>query len=190
MENANLFSVILAIIGVISIVTGVWATTRKNSSEIAKAEALSEVQARAAADKERADLIDMIKASSAQGAIWLDTLKTIEASRENDYATQKSLIEDGTLETINARKEIVKGVGDLGEKAEEHHTGTTNLLNEVQREIAEIRKSVDAIPGRHAEILKRLDVVLGSVEMLRPKRITAEVPTANGTAPEIVINPS
>lgn len=188
MDNTNLLSVILAVIGLISIILGVWATTRKNSSDTAKAEAMSEIRARAAADKERADLIEMIKASTAQGSVWLDAFKTSEAAREKDYATTKNLIEDGTLETINSRKEIVKGVDGLSAKADEHHTGTTNILNEVQKEIAEIRRSVDAIPGKHAEILKRLDTVIGSVEMLRPKRVTTEinaVASTNGTLTEV-----
>lgn len=187
MGNDNIFTIAVAILTIIGSVVGVWAVTRKNASEVAKAKALGEVNAQAAETQERADLIAMIKEGTKQGAIWLESLKIIERQRETDYAATKNLIEDGTLETINSRKEVIKGVESLGTKANEHHTDTTNLVNEVRKEIGAIKKQVDAIPGAHQEIMKRLDVVLGSVEMLRPKRVTNELPamvSSNGTVPE------
>ncbi len=179
MDNSVMLAVLTIIGSVLGSVLGVWAFTRRNESEVKKAKALSDVKAQDAETKERADLIDMIKESTKQGSIWLDALKVIEKQRERDYATAKDLIEDGTLETINARKEIVKGVDELSVKQDGHHDETINVLNEVQMELKTIKRQVDAIPGTHQEILKRLDIVLGSVEILTIKRITNETPAAS-----------
>jgi len=180
---------ILTIVGsVLGSVFGVWAITRKNKSEVDKAKGLSEATARNAETKERSDLIDMIKESTKQGSIWLEALKIIENTREKDYATLKAIIEDGAQETINSRKELLKGVDGVAIQAREHNTGITNSLDEVKRELGSLRLVVEKLPGQNDEMKSRIDITLGYIERLLPKlRSTGEmaiVPSSNGARSE------
>lgn len=185
MGNENIFTVIVAALTILGSVVGVWVVNRKNTSEIRKAQELSlvkaknaDIEAREADVKERADLIEMIKESTKQGAIWLEALKIIEANREKDYATLKAVIEDGTQETVNSRKELLKGVNNVVEQAEKHNTGLTNSIDEVKRELASLRSTVEKLPGQNDELKRRIDITLGYVERMLPKMRTGEVAAA------------
>lgn len=189
MGNENIFTVLVGLLTIIGSVVGVWAVTRRNHSEVEKAKGLSEATARNAETKERADLLDMLKESTKQGAIWLESLKVIEATRGKDYATLKAIIEDGTQETINSRKELLKGVDGLVTQATAHNTGITTSLDEVKRELSRIKLVVETLPGANDEMKKRIDILLGYIDRLLPKlRQTGEmpvVPPPNGSTPEV-----
>lgn len=185
MGNENIFTVIVAALTMLGSVVGVWVVTRKNASEIKKAQELSLVKAKDAdtaareADvKERADLIEMLKEGTKQGAIWLEALKIIEANRGKDYATLKAIIEDGTQETINSRKELLKNVDSVAQQAREHNTGLTNILEEVKREIGSLKNVLEKLPGQNDELKRRIDITLGYVERMLPKMRTGEVAAA------------
>lgn len=185
MGNENIFTVIVAALTILGSVVGVWVVNRRNASDIKKAQELSLVKAKDAdtaareADvKERADLIEMIKESTKQGAIWLEALKIIEANREKDYATLKAIIEDGTQETINSRKEVLKGVDTVTQQAREHNTGLTNILEEVKREIGSLKQMLEKLPGQNDDLKRRIDITLGYVERMLPKMRTGEVAAA------------
>lgn len=188
MENSVILAILTIIGSVLGSVFGVWTITRKNKSEVDKAKGLSEATARNAETKERSDLIDMIKESTKQGSIWLEALKIIENTREKDYATLKAIIEDGTQETINSRKELLKGVDGVAIQAREHNTGITNSLDEVKRELGSLRMVVEKLPGQNDEMKSRIDITLGYIERLLPKlRSTGEmaiVPSSNGARSE------
>lgn len=188
MENSVILAILTIIGSVLGSVFGVWAITRRNKSEVEKAKGLSEATARNAETKERSDLIDMIKESTKQGSIWLEALKIIENTREKDYATLKAIIEDGTQETINSRKELLKGVDGVAIQAREHNTGITNSLDEVKRELGSLRMVVEKLPGQNDEMKSRIDITLGYIERLLPKlRSTGEmaiVPSSNGARSE------
>jgi hypothetical protein len=185
MGNENIFTVLVAALTILGSVVGVWVVNRKNTSEIKKAQELSlvkaknaDIEAREAEVKERADLIEMIKESTKQGAIWLEALKIIEANREKDYATLKAIIEDGTQETINSSKELLKGVNNVAEQAVKHNTGLTNILEEVKREIGSLKNVLEKLPGQNDELKRRIDITLGYVERMLPKMRTGEVAAA------------
>lgn len=194
MGNENWFTVAVVALGVISTIVGVWAVTRKNASEVAKAQALSEVASRNADTKERSDLIEMIKESGKNSVIWLETLKVTEHKRELDYATLKAIIEDGTQETINSRTKLLGGVESIVTQAKEHNTGITNTLEEMKRDLGSMKTIINALPNGNEDIKARLDRLLGYIERLLPKlRPTGEMPTVtslpNGTTLEIVATP-
>ena len=171
MSDANIFTIAMSVVTMLVTVVSVWAFTRKNQSEVFKAKALGEVRANDADIKERADLIEMIKESGKNSVVWLETLKITEHKRELDYATLKAIIEDGTKETINSRKE-------LAAQAEKHSTGMTNRLEELQREFAAIKSVIGSLPEGNSEIKARLDRLLSYVERLLPKlKDTRELPT-------------
>lgn len=188
MSNEVILAILTIVGSVLGSVFGVWAITRKNKSEVDKAKGFSEATARNAETKERSDLIDMIKESTKQGSIWLEALKIIEKTREKDYATLKAIIEDGTQETINSRKELLKGVDSVAIQAREHNTGITTSLDEVKRELGSLRAVVEKLPGQNDEMKSRIDITLGYIERLLPKlRSTGEmaiVPTNNGARSE------
>lgn len=177
MSNEVMLAILTIIGSVLGSVFGVWAITRRNKSEVEKAKGLSEATARNAETKERSDLIEMIKEHTKQGAIWLEALKIIEATREKDYATLKAIIEDGTQETINSRKELLKGVDGVAKQAVEHNTGITNSINEMMRELASLKTVVAKLPGQNDEIKSRIDITLGYFERMLPKLRTGEMPT-------------
>lgn len=185
MDNSVILAILTIIGSVMGSVFGVWALTRKNASEVAKAQALSDVRVQDAETKERSDLIEMLKESGKQSITWLETLKITEHKRELDYATLKAIIEDGTKETINSRKELLKNVDDVAAQAKEHNTGITNSLDEVKRELKSIKIVVEKLPGESIELKTRLDRTLGYIERLLPKLRTGEVPAVpNGSTPE------
>lgn len=188
MTSENIFTIVMAILTVIGSIVGVWAVTRKNASEVQKVRAFSEAKVMEAETKERADLIEMLKESSKQSIAWLEALKITEHKREMDYSTLKAIIEDGTQETINSRKELLKNVDNVAIQAREHNTGITNSLDEVKRELGSLRTVVEKLPGQNDEMKSRIDITLGYIERLLPKlRSTAEVPVAavpNGSMPE------
>lgn len=187
MGNENIFTVVVAVLTILGSVVGVWAVTRRNASEVEKAKGLSDVTARNAETKERSDLIEMIKESTKQGSIWLEALKIIEATREKDYATLKAIIEDGTQETINSRKELLKGVAGVAAEARVHNTGITTYLDEIKREISSLKTVVETLPGQNSEMKSRIDITLGYIERLLPKLRTGEmnaVPSNNGARSE------
>lgn len=188
MSNEVILAILTIIGSVLGSVFGVWALTRKNASEVEKAKGLSEVTARNAETKERADLLEMLKESSKQSVAWLEALKITEHKREMDYSTLKAIIEDGTQETINSRKELLKNVDNVAVQAREHNTGITNSLDEVKRELGSLRTVVERLPGQNDEMKSRIDITLGYIERLLPKlRSTGEVPVTtvpNGSLPE------
>lgn len=201
MGNENWFTVAVVALGVISTIVGVWAVTRKNASEVAKAQALSEVKAkdtdtdtRAAETKERSDLIEMIKESGKNSVIWLETLKVTEHKRELDYATLKAIIEDGTQETINSRTKLLGSVESILTQVKEHDTGVTHTLEEMQRDLGSMKLVINSLPNSNEDIKARLDRLLGYIERLLPKlRPTGEMPAVtslpNGTTLEIIATP-
>lgn len=183
--DQNSFTLIMSFVTIFSTIVGVWALNKRNDSTIKKEQALSEVRAQDADIKERSDLLDMLKEGTKQGAIWLESLKVIEKTREADYATLKAIIEDGTKETINSRKELLKEVKGLGEQATTHNTGVTNGLEEVKKEVGHIKAEIDKLPGKHDEIVKRLDATLGYIDRILPKlRSTTEMQAVNGGSGE------
>jgi chromosome segregation ATPase len=188
MDNSVILAILTIIGSVLGSVFGVWALTRKNRSEVEKARGLSEVTARNAETKERADLLEMIKESSKQSVAWLEALKITEHKREMDYSTLKAIIEDGTQETINSRKELLKNVDSVASQAREHNTGITNSLDEVKRELGSLRMVVEKLPGQNDEMKSRIDITLGYIERLLPKlRSTNEMIAAtnsNSSLPE------
>ncbi len=195
MSNEVILAILTILGSVLGSVFGVWALTRKNKSEVEKEQGLGQVRAQDAEIKERADLISMIKEHTKQdaehtkqGAIWLEALKIIESTREKDYATLKAIIEDGTQETINSRKELLKNVDGVAVQAREHNTGITNSLDEVKRELGSLRTVVEKLPGQNDEMKSRIDITLGYIERLLPKlRSTSELPVTtvpNGSLPE------
>lgn len=80
-------------------------------------------------------------------------------------------------------------IGAVAEQANAHHSDTTNLLDEMRKEVSAIRSSMDRIPGAHAEIFKRLDIVLGTVEMLRKSRTTSEMAAVVNNPPSAPLLP-
>lgn len=186
MDSNNLFTLIMAIITIVGTLVGTWAITRRNQSEISKAKALSAVRAQDAETQERADLIAMLKESGKNSVTWLESLKVIEHTRELDYATLKAIIEDGTKETINSRKEMLAKLGEMSKLDETHNTGITKSLDEVKHELAAMRVVVDTLPGENQQIKKHLNELLGYIDRLLPKltRQTSEfatTPAPNGT---------
>lgn len=185
MGNENVFTVLVAALTILGSVVGVWVVNRKNAAEIKKAQELSlvraknaDIEAREAEVKERADLIEMIKEHTKQGAIWLEALKIIEANREKDYATLKAIIEDGTKETINSRKELLQNVNNVVAQAKEHNSGIVNILEEVKREINSLKIVLEKLPGQNDDLKRRIDITLGYVERMLPKMRTGEVAAA------------
>ncbi len=192
MSNEAILAILTIIGSVLGSVIGVWALTRRNASEVYKAKALSDVRTQDAENKERADFIEMLKESSKQSVAWLEALKITEHKREMDYSTLKAIIEDGTQETINSRKELLKNVDHVAAQAREHNTGITNSLDEVKRELGSLRMVVEKLPGQNDEMKSRIDITLGYIERLLPKlRSTSEVPAVpNGSMPEPTPSPS
>lgn len=187
MTDANIFTIAMSVVTMLVTIVSVWAFTRKTQSEVFKEKALGEVRANDAAIKERADLLDMLKESTKQSEIWLETHKVTEHKRELDYATLKAIIEDGTKETINTRKE-------LAAQAKDNNTGVTNSLEELKREVGAVKLIISGLPNGNEEIKGRLDRLLGYIERLLPKlRSTNEMPAAtlpNGSVLEVIATPS
>lgn len=182
MDSDHVFTIIIGILTIIGNIVVVWSFTRKNASIVAKERALGEVKVQAAEVKERSDLIEMLKESNKSSVTWLETLKVTEHKRELDYNTLKAIIEDGTQETINGRKELLKSQAQIAQQVTDHNTGVVNILNELKTELGFIKTEFGKLPERDEKLYKRVDSTLGYIDRLLPKlRQTGEMPAANGT---------
>lgn len=158
--EANWGSILIAVLGIVGIVVGAWAATKKDKSkadteqliaharkQVAEAET---AQKKAEAEiKERDDLFGMIKEltgqnkeQTKQGAAFLDSLGKIREEKEADYQTLKNLNDTNTQivigEVQKVRSDVIAEIRMLDSTIQ---TSKNNWVETVASEFAAVLAS-------------------------------------------------